>query len=102
MSILVRGTSQVGQFSDFEKRGWDGLDMHEGGIGVHVYMEKVPGMELPGQEKERLGGRGEDISILIVREVFFFFFFWGGGMFSKSLLTFAVEFLSIFIPVAHV
>ena len=25
--------------------------MYEGGIGVHVHMEKVPGMELPGRRE---------------------------------------------------
>ena len=43
------------------------MDMYEGGIGVHVHMEKVLGMELPGR-RGREGGRGENIWMLIVRE----------------------------------
>ena len=31
--------------------------MYEGGIGVHVQMEKVPGMELPGRRGREGGPR---------------------------------------------
>ena len=41
--------------------------MYEGGIGVHVHMEKVLGMKLSVGERGE-GGRGEDIWMLIVRE----------------------------------
>ena len=54
MSILVRGISQMKQFSDrVERLTWFGhVQMRDWGIG-YVHRGNVLGMELPGRRKEK-------------------------------------------------
>ena len=58
MNIIGDITGWTVQWQSYKRRGWDGLDIYEGGIGVHVYMEKVLGVKLPVGEREERDREG--------------------------------------------